>query len=241
MQTMKSESVRSPAKHSPAFPARAVAAEALGTAFLLATVVGSGIMGERLSGGNVAIALLANSLATGCALAALILALGPVSGAHMNPLVTLWVAAKGGITGSAAAAFIAAQALGAFAGTAAANLMFDLPAYTISTHARAGAGQWIAEAVATFGLLLVIAGSSRRHPLAPPFAVAGYITAAYWFTSSTSFANPAVTLARMATETFSGIRPADAPTFLAAQAVGALAAAFAIRFLFPPTEAFHDR
>jgi len=195
--------------------ARAAAAEVVGTAFLLATVVGSGIMGERLAGGNVAIALLANSTATGAVLVALILTLG----AAMNPLVTLSAAARGRIAWSEAPALIAAQVVGAIVGVAAANLMFELPVVSISQHVRAGGAQLLSEAIATFGLLL-IAVRARE----PALAVGGYIAAAYWFTASTSFANPAVTLARSLTDTFAGIRPADIAGFIAAQSVGAAAA-----------------
>lgn len=213
--------------------ARRVTAEALGTAFLLAVVVGSGIMGERLSGGNVAIALLANSLATGAGLAALILTFGPISGAHFNPVVTLADAAQGGLPWREAPLYIVMQILGAFAGVAAAHLMFGEPLFATSQHARAGAAQWWAEFVATFGLLSVIWGCVRARPEAIPFAVGAYITAAYWFTASTSFANPAVTLARSFTDTFAGIRPADAPGFLVAQLFGAAAATVVMRWLVP--------
>jgi len=201
--------------------ARRTAAEAIGTALLLAAVVGSGIMGERLAGGNVAIALLANSLATGAALVALILAFGPISGAHFNPAVTLAQASRARISGREAAAFVLAQLAGAFAGVACAHLMFGEPLLSASTHARSGTAQAFSEGVATFGLVAVIFGCGRRPPSAAAFAVGTYITAAYWFTASTSFANPAVTLARAATDTFSGIRPADAPAFVAAQIAGA--------------------
>jgi glycerol uptake facilitator-like aquaporin len=210
---------------------RRAVAEALGTAFLLAAVIGSGIMGERLAGGNVAIALLANTLATGAALVALILAFGPVSGAHFNPAVTLADASQGGIAWREAPIYIAAQILGAFAGVAAAHLMFGEPLFFASRHARAGNAQLFSEFVATFGLLCVIWGSVRRRSSAVPFAVGAYITAAYWFTSSTSFANPAVTLARAASDTFAGIRPADAPGFIVAQFAGAMAATLLFRWL----------
>jgi glycerol uptake facilitator-like aquaporin len=201
--------------------ARRVASEALGTALLLAAVVGSGIMGERLAGGNAAIALLANTLATGAALVALILTFGEISGAHFNPAVTLAHSARGRISGRESAAYVAAQLAGAFAGVASAHLMFGEPLLSASTHARSGMTQAFSELVATFGLVSVIFGCSRRQPSAVAFAVGAYITAAYWFTASTSFANPAVTLARAATDTFSGIRPADVPAFLAAQIAGA--------------------
>jgi glycerol uptake facilitator-like aquaporin len=212
---------------------RRAVAEASGTAMLLMAVVGSGIMAERLSGGNVALALLANSLATGGALLALILAFGPISGAHFNPAVTVADASQGGLPWREVPAYLLAQGLGAFLGVAMAHGMFELPVFVASTHARAGAGQILGEAVATFGLLSVIWGSSRTRPRLVGFGVAAYITAAYWFTSSTSFANPAVTLARAATNTFAGIRPADVPGFLAAQAVGALAATALFRWLAP--------
>jgi glycerol uptake facilitator-like aquaporin len=217
----------------PSLPRRAVA-EGLGTALLLATVVGSGIMGERLAGGNIAIALLANTLATGAGLVALILTLGPVSGAHMNPAVTLADAIQGGRPWREVPAYITAQIAGAFTGVALAHGMFDLPLFSASRHVRTGPSQWLAELVATFGLLSVIWGCSRRRASAVPFAVGAYITAAYWFTSSTSFANPAVTLARAATDTFAGIRPADAPAFIAAQLAGAGAATILFHWLIPP-------
>jgi glycerol uptake facilitator-like aquaporin len=207
--------------------------EALGTALLLATVIGSGIMGERLAGGNMAIALLANTLATGAGLIALILAFGPISGAHFNPVVTLSDAWMGGLAWRKVPAYLSAQGLGAFLGAALANLMFDLPAFFASHHVRTGPSQWLSEFVATFGLLSVIWGTSRRRSAAVPFAVGAYITAAYWFTSSTSFANPAVTLARSASDTFAGIRFQDAPGFIAAQLLGALAATALFRWLVP--------
>jgi glycerol uptake facilitator-like aquaporin len=212
---------------------RRAAAEAIGTALLVATVVGSGIMAERLAMGNVALALLANSLATGGALVALILAFGPISGAHFNPVVTLADAASGGLTWRAAATYVPAQLGGAFAGTAIAHAMFGEPAFVPSQHERSGGGQWAGEIVATFGLLATIWGVARTRPSAAPFAVGGYITAAYWFTSSTSFANPAVTLARAVTNTFAGIRPADAPAFIVAQIVGAAAATLLFQWLLP--------
>jgi glycerol uptake facilitator-like aquaporin len=208
---------------------RAVA-EALGTAFLLATVVGSGIMGEKLAGGNVAIALLSNTLATGAALVALILTFGSVSGAHMNPAVTLADASQGGLPWREVPADIRA---GAFGGVAVAHVMFEKPVFFASTHARPGSAQLVSEFVATFGLLAVIWGCSRRRSSAVPFAVGAYITAAYWFTASTSFANPAVTLARAASDTFAGIRPADAPGFIVAQLLGAGAATATFRWLVP--------
>jgi glycerol uptake facilitator-like aquaporin len=212
---------------------RRAVAEALGTAFLLAAVVGSGIMGERLSGGNVAVALLANTLATGAALVALILAFGPISGAHLNPAVTLADASQGGLAWREVPIYIAAQVLGAFAGVAATHLMFGEPVFFASHHMRAGSAQLFSEFVATFGLLAVIWGCARLRSSAVPFAVGAYITAAYWFTSSTSFANPAVALARTASDTFAGIRPVDAPGFILAQLAGAMAATLLFRWLAP--------
>lgn len=211
---------------------RRAAAEALGTAFLLAAVVGSGIMGERLSGGNVAIALLANTLATGAALTALILTFGPISGAHFNPLVTL-AEAWHGRRWREVPAYLAAQIAGAFAGVAAAHGMFSQPLFFASRHARAGSAQVFSEFIATFGLLSVILGCVRFRSSAVPFAVGAYIAAAYWFTASTSFANPAVTLARAASDTFAGIRPADVPAFILAQTAGAGAASVLFRWLAP--------
>jgi glycerol uptake facilitator-like aquaporin len=212
---------------------RRVAAEALGTAFLLATVIGSGIMGERLSGGNVALALLANTVATGAGLVALILTFGPVSGAHFNPAVTFADASQGGLPWAEVPTYVLAQVVGAFAGAAIAHVMFSEPVFSASTHVRAGAAQLVSEFVATFGLLAVIWGCVRRQPSVTPFAVGAYITAAYWFTSSTSFANPAVTLARAASNTFAGIRPVDAPGFIVAQLAGAGAATAIFRWLVP--------
>ena len=204
---------------------RRVAAEFLGTGFLVAAVVGSGIMGERLSGGNVAIALLANTIATGAALAALILAFLPISGAHFNPVVTMAAALRDGIALKEAGLYTAAQISGGIAGTACANIMFALPAFSISHHARTGAPQWFSELVATFGLLLIIRTVAQFAPDWLPFAVAAYIVAAYWFTSSTSFANPAVAIARSLSDTFAGIRLVDVPGFLAAQLAGGFSAA----------------
>ncbi len=212
---------------------RRLVAEALGTAFLLAVVVGSGIMAERLAGGNVAIALLANTLATGAGLVALILTFGPISGAHFNPAVTLADAWQGGLPWRIVPGYLAAQVAGAFAGVAAAHLMFDEALFFASQHVRSGPSQWWSEFVATFGLLAVIWGCVRQRPGAVPFAVGAYITAAYWFTASTSFANPAVTLARAASDTFAGIRPVDAPAFIVAQLLGALAATALFRWLIP--------
>lgn len=218
---------------------RRVAAELVGTALLLATVVGSGIMAERLSGGNAALALLANTVATGAGLVALILTFAGVSGSHFNPAVTLAAASQRELRWRDVAPYVGAQLVGAFAGVALAHLMFDQPIFSASRHARAGIGQLTAELTATFGLVSVIWGCSRSRPAATPFAVAAFITAAYWFTSSTSFANPAVTLARAATDSFAGIRPADAPGFIVAQALGAGAATLFFRWLIPnvPTPA----
>ena len=212
---------------------RKAASEATGTAFLLAAVIGSGIMGERLCGGNVAIALLANTLATGAALVALILTFGPISGAHFNPAVTLADASQGGVPWREVPAYIAAQVIGAFLGVAAAHLMFSEPLFSVSIRARSGAAQMFSEFIATFGLLSVIWGVTRRRADAAPFAVGAYITAAYWFTASTSFANPAVTLARAFSNTFAGISPVDAPGFILAQLIGAAAATFLFRRLAP--------
>jgi glycerol uptake facilitator-like aquaporin len=209
-------------------------AEYVGTALLLSTVVGSGIMGESLAGGNVAIALLANTIATGAGLVALILTFGQVSGAHFNPAVTLADASQGGLAWRDVPAYLAAQVAGAFSGVAVAHVMFKEPAlFFASRHERSGMSQLVSEFVATFGLLAVIWGCVRRRQGAVPFAVGAYITAAYWFTSSTSFANPAVTLARAATDTFAGIRPSDAPGFIVAQLLGAFAATGLFRWLVP--------
>lgn len=213
--------------------ARRALAEALGTAFLLAVVIGSGIMGERLAGGNVALALLANTLATGAGLVALILTFGSISGAHFNPAVTIADAAQGGLSWRDAPVYVAAQVVGAFVGVAVAHGMFGEPAFFASTHVRSGGAQWLSEFVATFGLLATIWGTVRARAAAVPFAVGAYITAAYWFTSSTSFANPAVTLARAASNTFAGIRPCDVPGFVAAQFAGAAAATLLFAWLVP--------
>jgi glycerol uptake facilitator-like aquaporin len=213
--------------------ARRVTAEAVGTCLLLAAVVGSGIMGERLAGGNVAVALLANTVATGAVLVALILTFGPISGAHFNPAVTLADAWQGGLPWPEVPLYVGAQVIGAFAGVATAHLMFEVPVFFASRHARFGLAQAFSEFVATFGLLAVIWGCARLRSSAVPFAVASYITAAYWFTASTSFANPAVTLARSATDTFAGIRPVDAPAFIVAQLLGAAAATALFRWLVP--------
>ena len=213
--------------------ARRLVAEGVGSALLLATVVGSGIMGERLAGGNVALALLANTLATGAILVALILTFGPISGAHFNPAVTLADASQGGLSWRDVPGYAVAQVSGAFAGVAAAHLMFGLPLFFASRHARPGLAQVFSEFVATFGLLAVIWGCVRLRSAAVPFAVAAYITAAYWFTSSTSFANPAVTLARAASDTFAGVRPADVPGFIVGQLLGAAVATGLFRWLVP--------
>lgn len=212
---------------------RRVVAEALGTAFVLAAVIGSGIMGERLAGGNAAIALIANTLATGAMLVALILTFGPISGAHFNPAVTLADASQSGLAWREAPVYIAAQISGAFAGVAAAHLMFGEPVFFASRHVRAGGAQLFSEFVATFGLLSIVWGCARLRSSAAPFAVGAYITGAYWFTSSTSFANPAVTLARAASDTFAGIRPVNAPGFIVAQLAGAMAATLLFRWLAP--------
>jgi glycerol uptake facilitator-like aquaporin len=220
---------------------RRAAAEALGTALLLAAVVGSGIMAERLAGGNVALALLANAIATGAALIALILTFGPISGAHFNPAVTLVMA---GLMGGRrvlepldAALYIVAQFAGAIAGVWLAHLMFDLPILQSSAHLRTGLGQWTGEFVATFGLIALILSGSRHQAAALPYMVAGWITAAYWFTSSTSFANPAVTLARSLTDSFAGIGPNDVLGFAIAQLIGAAAAALVMPWLLAGPEA----
>ncbi len=212
---------------------RRIVSEFLGTAFLVAAVVGSGIMAERLAGGNVAIALLANTIATGAALAALILTFGPISGAHLNPAVTLADALEHGVSWRVAACYLPAQVAGGICGAVAAHLMFGLPAIALSHHARSGLAQVFSEFVATFGLLCVIWGCSRQRASVVPFAVAAYIAAAYWFTSSTSFANPAVTIARALSDTFAGIRPLDVLPFVAAQFAGAIAATILFRWLVP--------
>ena len=207
--------------------------ELVATAFLLIAVVGSGIMAEKLCGGNVGLALLANAIATGGALAALILAFGPQSGCHMNPVVTLAAAATGGLRWQVALAYVAAQIVGAILGVWLAHVMFDLPLLQLSTHVRTGMPQWVAEIVATFGLLVVIWGCRAHREPVTAFAVAAYITGAYWFTASTSFANPAVTIARSLSNTFAGIRPEDAPGFVLAQCVALLLALPLLRRLAP--------
>jgi len=212
---------------------RRVVAEAVGTAMLLAAVVGSGIMAERLSGGNQAIALLANTIATGAALVALILTFGPISGAHFNPAVTLADASQRGLAWKEVPAYFVAQIGGGVLGVWAAHAMFQERVFMLSRHARSGLAQMLSEFIATFGLMAVIWGCSRRRSAAVPFAVAAYITAAYWFTASTSFANPAVTLARALSDTFAGIRPADVPGFIVAQVAGAMVATLLFRWLVP--------
>lgn len=213
-------------------PARVYAAETLGTAILLATVVGSGIMAENLAGGNVAIALLGNTIPTGAILVVLITILGPISGAHFNPAVSLAMGLTGRMPWARLIPFAASQIIGAIIGVWIAHAMFDLSVFQFSTKMRWGTGQWVAEAVATFGLLLTIFGGLRYNPAAIPVSVGLYITAAYWFTASTSFANPAVTIARALTDTFSGIVPGAVLPFIAAQIAGALAATYLCRWLF---------
>ena len=220
---------------------RRLAAEAIGTAMLLAAVVGSGIMGDRLSGGNVAIALLANTIATAAALVALILTFGSISGAHFNPAVSVADASQGGLKWPDVPAYVAAQLIGAVLGVWTAHLMFGERMFMLSLHARSGPAQLVSEFVATFGLLSVIWGCSRRRSDAVPFAVAAYIAAAYWFTASTSFANPAVTFARALTDTFAGIRPVDVPGFVVAQLAGAAAATLLFRWLVPSLPRSADR
>jgi glycerol uptake facilitator-like aquaporin len=212
---------------------RCLVAEGLGTAFLLATVVGSGIMGEQLAAGNAAIALLANALATAAMLYVLIEWFGPLSGAHFNPAVTLSMAARGDMAWKLVPPYILVQFAAAMAGVGIADAMFDLPIYSWSQHIRTGPSQWLSEFVATFGLIGLIWVSTRRRPQAVSALVASYIGAAYWFTASTSFANPAVTIARAMTNTFAGIRPADALGFLIAQSIGAVAAVAVFDWLLP--------
>jgi glycerol uptake facilitator-like aquaporin len=213
--------------------AQRACAEFLGTAFLLTAVVGSGIMGERLSGGNAAIALLVNSIATGAALVTLIFAFGGISGAHFNPLVTLADSLSGGIARSDIFPYCLAQLAGGVLGTINSHFMFGLPTITLSRHARSGPAQFYAEIIATFGLLSVISGCSRLRPAAIPLTVGAYIAGAYWFTSSTSFANPAITAARCITDTFAGIRPQDVPGFILAQFLGGTAAFLVFRWMVP--------
>lgn len=216
---------------------RRVVAEFLGTAFLVAAVIGSGIMGDRLANGNVAIALLANTIATGAVLVALIFTFGPISGAHFNPVVTVSDAMEGGIPWSESPAYICAQVFGGIAGAIIAHTMFALPLVSPSHHNRSGAAQVFSEFIATFGLLSVIWGCSRLRSDAVPFAVGAYIAAAYWFTASTSFANPAVTIARCLSDTFAGIRPTDVPWFVLAQFFGGITATFLFRWLVPNLKA----
>jgi glycerol uptake facilitator-like aquaporin len=218
---------------------RRLAAEMVGTAMLLAAVVGSGIMADRLADGNQAIALLANTIATGATLVALILTFGPISGAHLNPVVTLADASQGGMPWRDVGPYILVQILGAVIGVWTAHVMFGERILMFATHARSGPPQIFSEFVATFGLLAVIRGCARRSE-AVPFAVGAYITAAYWFTASTSFANPAVTLARALTDTFSGIRPADVPGFIVGQLAGAAMATLLFRWLIPALPAAAD-
>jgi len=211
---------------------RRLFAETLGTAFLLAAVVGSGIMAERLSGGNNALALLGNTLPTGAILTVLILIFGPVSGAHLNPAVSIAFALRGELPWRRAPGYIAAQIVGSIIGVWAAHLMFELPVWQVSLHIRTGAGQWFAEFVATLGLLLTILGCVVRTPAAVPYAVGLYITSAYWFTASTSFANPAVTIARSISDTFAGIAPANIIPFIGAQLLGMIVAVGAARWFW---------
>ena len=222
----------SKALSDPAPLARRLIAEGLGAFFLFATVVGSGIMAESLAGGNVAVALLGNTLATGAMLFVLITMLGPISGAHMNPAVTLVATARGELARRDAAPYIAAQFGCGILGVWAAHAMFDLPILQFSAHNRTGPGQWLGEAIATFGLILTILGTVRHRPAWVPASVAAYISAAYWFTASTSFANPAITVARSLSDTFAGIAPADVPMFIVAQLVGAALGAVTARALF---------
>lgn len=196
---------------------RIAAVEFLATGFLLIAIIGSGVMAERLCAGNVGLTLLANAIATGGALVALILAFGPASGAHMNPVVSLAAAMTGGLAWRAVPAYVAAQITGAVVGVWLTHLMFDLPVWEFSRHGRTGTGQWVAEAVATFGLLMIVWGCRAHRAPVTAFAVAAYITGAYWFTASTAFANPAVTIARMLSDSFAGIRPSDVPGFILAQ------------------------
>jgi glycerol uptake facilitator-like aquaporin len=218
----------------PLTPLRAAVAEGVATGFLLMAIVGSGIMAERLAGGNVALALLSNAIVTGSSLTALILVFGPISGAHLNPLVTASEAVLGQLRAAEVAPRLIAQLAGAILGVVVAHVMFELPVVQVSQHVRAGVGPLTGEIVATFGLFLIVTTAPERPPAATAAAVGLYITGAYWFTSSTSFANPAVTLARTLTDTFAGIRPVDAPGFIAAQGLGALAATALIRWLGAP-------
>jgi len=228
--------VPSRAPPEPAPLARRLAAEALGSFFLFATVIGSGIMAERLAGGNDAVALLGNTLATGAMLFVLITMLGPISGAHMNPAVSLVAASRGELPWRETGFYVLAQLLFGIAGAWAAHLMFELPMLQLSLKARTGLGQWAGEAIATFGLILTILGTARHRPAWVPASVALYITAAYWFTSSTSFANPAITVARSLSDSFAGIAPADVPLFVLSQLFGAAAAALVARWMFDPAD-----
>lgn len=221
---------------------RKLAAEFIGTALLLAAVVGSGIMAERLAGGNVAIALLANTMATGAALFVLILSLGQLSGAHFNPAVTATALMAGEMSFTDSAAYMISQFAGAAVGVMLANTMFDLPLVSASQKVRSGTGQWLSEFVATFGLIFVIAATSRlASKFAVPAAVAAYISAAYWFTASTSFANPAATVARSLSDTFAGIRPSDVVPFIISQVAGAIVAVFAARWIFAEAQKEDER
>jgi glycerol uptake facilitator-like aquaporin len=220
---------------------RRLVSEGLGTAFLLATVVGSGIMAHKLASGNAALTLLGNSLATGAILVVLILIFAPVSGAHFNPAVSIAFALRRELSWPDAVAYIAVQIAGGAIGVWTAHLMFELPLWQVSQTARTGAGQWLAELVATFGLLLTILGCVARAPAAVPYAVGLYITSAYWFTASTSFANPAVTIARSISDTFAGIDPSAVPAFIVAQLVGMLAATALARWLWPVADAIPAR
>lgn len=212
--------------------ARRAVAEAIGTAFLLAAIVGSGIMAERLSGGNIALALLCNAIATGAALTVLIFVFGPLSGAHFNPAVSIAFVVRGEMDTRSMATYVVAQFVGAILGVWLAHLMFELPVFQISTTVRSGPGQWVAEIVATLGLLLIILGCMAKNPSAIPVAVGLYIASAYWFTASTSFANPAVTVARSLSDTFAGIAPAGVPFFVVAQLLGTIAAVALARWLW---------
>jgi glycerol uptake facilitator-like aquaporin len=216
---------------------RKLAAEMVGTAFLLATVVGSGVMAEQLADGNVALALLGNSIPTGAILVVIILIFGPVSGAHFNPAITLAFLIRREISPANGGYYVLAQIVGAFIGVWAAHLMFEMPVIQESLHVRTGVAQWFSEGVATFGLVLTILGCVRYRPKSVAMAVGLYITAAYWFTASTSFANPAVTIGRAFTDSFSGIRPADMPAFVAAQLLGAVVAVWVARYIFGRTNA----
>ena len=220
--------------------ARRIFAEWLGTAFLLAAVVGSGIMAERLAGGNLALALLCNTIPTGAILAVLILIFGPVSGAHFNPAVSIAFALRGELPWPIAAGYIVAQIIGAIAGVWMAHLMFELPVWQFSITSRAGTGQWLAEAVATFGLLLTIFGCAGKTTAAIPYAVGLYITSAYWFTASTSFANPAVTIARSLSDTFAGIAPSGVVAFIGAQLAGMLVAVIVSKWLLAGGDGYSE-